>query len=88
MCHAGLCFLLHEPQLKASVPVNCVGAVLAFVTCTSNPEPLCRAALDLVMVLHARLDVMVPKEEWRDGPDGEAGSQARSQLIHSQLSPR
>jgi hypothetical protein len=57
---AGLCYVLHEPQLQRCVPPCAVQAVLAFVTCLHSPEPLCRAALDLLMLLHTRLDLLAP----------------------------
>jgi hypothetical protein len=52
--------VLHEPQLQRCVPPCAVQAVLAFVTCLHSPEPLCRAALDLLMLLHTRLDLLAP----------------------------
>lgn len=60
---AGLCYVLHEPQLQHCVPPCAVQAVLAFVTCLHSPEPLCRAALDLLMLLHTRLDLLAPSTD-------------------------
>ena len=52
-----LCLLLHEPQLKASVPVTCVSVVSAFVSSPTSSSQVVLAALDLLAILHMRMQV-------------------------------
>jgi len=53
-----LCFLAHEPQLQECVPISCVGPVSSFVTSSKAQPSLSIAALDLLMVMHFRLEVL------------------------------
>lgn len=54
-----LCLLLHEPQLKACVPVTCVGVVRAFLCSPFSSEPVAIASLDLLTILHTRLQALI-----------------------------
>ncbi|KAM3570707.1 hypothetical protein VYU27_007231 [Nannochloropsis oceanica] len=89
-----LCFLLHEPQLKGCVPVTCTQTILSFVLppleeekgregslLQGSNDSLARAALDLLMVLHAHLDVMVAGKGEGEGGRGE-GAQRQEGVVN------
>lgn len=54
-----MAWLLHEPRLRAEVPVFCVVAIKPFLRNASVPLPVSVGAVQLLSHLHSRLEVLV-----------------------------
>lgn len=56
-----MAWLIHEPSLRAEVPVFCVQAVRPLLTNTSAPSTVAMGAVHLLLHLHSRLEVCPKK---------------------------
>jgi hypothetical protein len=52
-----MAWLIHEPSLRAEVPVFCVQAVHPLLSNPSAPYSVAIGALNLLLHLHSRLEV-------------------------------
>jgi hypothetical protein len=68
-----LAWLLHEPRLRAEVPVFCVVGIRPLLSARGVPGIVSVGAVKLLMHLHARLQVLV-----KDSPDADEDEDAKS----------
>lgn len=54
-----MAWLLHEPSLRAEVPVFCVQAIQPLLSNTSAPSSVAIGAIHLLLHLHHRLEVSI-----------------------------
>ena len=52
-----MAWLIHEPSLRAEVPVFCVQAIRPLLNNTSAPSSVAVGAVNLLLHLHSRLEV-------------------------------
>lgn len=63
-CFETMVWLLHEPRLRAEVPVFCVVVIKPLLRSKGVPEAVSIGAVKLLMQLHTRLEILV-----KDKPD-------------------
>lgn len=57
-----MAWLIHEPSLRAEVPVFCVQAIRPLLSNPSAPYSVATGAINLLLHLHSRLEVLVRDE--------------------------
>jgi hypothetical protein len=62
-CFESMAWLIHEPNLRAEVPVFCVQAVIPLVLNPNAPDSVAIGALHLLLHLHGRLEVLLKDSE-------------------------
>ena len=66
-CFESMAWLIHEPTLRAEVPVFCVQAVIPLVLNPNAPDSVAIGALHLLLHLHGRLEVLLKDSTASDG---------------------
>jgi hypothetical protein len=61
-----MAWLLHEPRLRAEVPVFCVVAIKPLLRNSKSPESVSVGAVQLLNHLHTRLEVLVKEDPEED----------------------
>ena len=69
-CFESMAWLIHEPNLRAEVPVFCVQAVIPLVLNPNAPDSVAIGALHLLLHLHGRLEVLLKDTEMISASEG------------------
>ena len=80
-CFETLAWLLHEPRLRAEVPVFCVVGIKPLLRSKGVPEAVSIGAVKLLLHLHTRLEILV-----KDKPEQES-TESKSVIWESCWAP-